>query len=674
MEQNLTFADLGLSEEILQALEKKGYGYPTRIQAEAIPEFMQWKDVIAKAPTGTGKTFAFGIPMIEHIDAESEDLQGLTYYKNIRVAVVYGGAKIEGQIKQLKNHPQIVVATPGRLMDHYKRHTLSFDKVQTVVLDEADRMLDMGFFDDVTKIIEKVKNRRNLGLFSATISQEVMTVSWMYQRDEVEITVPADTDNRPDITQYSITCPPLEKIEMTSRLIRTLRLERTIVFCNTKVMCQRLSDDLKRSGPHGPRRRLHPRRYPAAEAREDHAHVQGRQAPHPDRDGRRLARHRRRRCGLRHQLRRAGGERVLYPPHRPHGPCPEKGHRRVHPRHVPGAGEAGGDREIFPLCHTAREIRGGRLPRRGGAAEAQKGAAAPPLPLTAAETGLLLLCCALPEAEDRPLTMAQFQEVAKRARALGPGGENPLRELTARDLERLGYSQEQCGRIVRLLSRETQLERYLRAAERNGIVPITRLSPRYPARLRQTLGQRCPAVLFAKGDETPLSMRCISVVGSRELTEGGRAFAEAAGRLIARSGYALCSGGAMGADRAAQEACLTAGGSAVVFPAGRLLDCPAQAHVLYLAEQGYDLPFSAQRALSRNHFIHAMGEKTLVAQCRAGAGGTWDGTTENLRRGWSPVFVSDDGSEGAQALIARGAVPVRTLSGLDDLQPAQLQF
>lgn len=109
-------------------------------------------------------------------------------------------------------------------------------------------MLDMGFFDDVTKIIEKVKNRRNLGLFSATISQEVMTVSWMYQRDEVEITVPADTDNRPDITQYSITCPPLEKIEMTSRLIRTLRLERTIVFCNTKVMCQRLRDDLVRMG------------------------------------------------------------------------------------------------------------------------------------------------------------------------------------------------------------------------------------------------------------------------------------------------------------------------------------------------------------------------------------------------------------------------------------------
>ena len=181
-------------------------------------------------------------------------------------------------------------------------------------------------------------------------------------------------------------------------------------------------------------------------------------------------------------------------------------------------------------------------------------------------------------------------------------------------------------------------------------------------------------MLFAKGDLALLSARCISVVGSRELTECGRAFAEAAGRLIARSDYTLCSGGAAGADRAAQAACLKNGGSAVIFPAGRLLDCPAPANVLYLADQGYDLPFSAQRALARNHFIHAMGEKTLVAQCRAGTGGTWDGTTENLRHGWSPVFVNSDGSEGAQALIARGAAPVRTLSSLDDLQPVQLQF
>ena len=294
--------------------------------------------------------------------------------------------------------------------------------------------------------------------------------------------------------------------------------------------------------------------------------------------------------------------------------------------------------------------------------------------MTAAETGLLLLCCALPEAEDRPLTMAQFQELAKRARALGPGGEDPLRELTEHDLARLGYAQGQCARIVRLLSRNTQLERYLRAAEQHGIVPITRLSPRYPARLRQTLGQRCPAVLFAKGDLALLSACCISVVGSRELTECGRAFAEAAGRLIARSDYTLCSGGAAGADRAVQAACLKNGGPAVIFPAGRLTDCPAQEHVLYLAEQAYDAPFSTPRALGRNYLIHAMGEKTLVAQCRAGSGGTWDGTTENLKHGWSPVFVHDDGTPGAGALIERGAAAVRTLGRLDELQPEQLHF
>ena len=268
MSENITFADLGLSEPMLKALEKKGYGYPTTIQAEAIPHFLQWRDVIAKAPTGTGKTFAFGIPMIEHIAAESPDVQGLilaptrelaiqigdelrgllTHYRGIRVAVLYGGAGIGGQIQQLEKKPQIVVATPGRLMDHYNRKTIRLDKIQTVVLDEADRMLDMGFFKDVTRIIEKVKNRKNLGLFSATISQEVMTVSWMYQRDEVEITVEPKQQDKPDIDQYSLTVTPLEKAETTLRLIKSQCFERVMIFCNTKHMCQRLSDDLQRAG------------------------------------------------------------------------------------------------------------------------------------------------------------------------------------------------------------------------------------------------------------------------------------------------------------------------------------------------------------------------------------------------------------------------------------------
>ena len=262
------FRNLGVSEEILLALEKQGVSEPTKVQQEAIPPLLQWKDVIAKAPTGTGKTFAFGIPMLEHIDVEEPGVQGLilaptrelalqigdelrgllSFYKDIRVAVLYGGQRMEPQLKALKGKPQVIVATPGRLMDHYNRKNLRFDKIKTVILDEADRMLDMGFFDDVTAILNRIKNRKNLGLFSATISQEVMTVSWMYQRDEVEITVAPTEESKPDIDQYSITVPRLEKTIALLRILEAGVFERVIVFCNTKVMCQRLWDDLRREG------------------------------------------------------------------------------------------------------------------------------------------------------------------------------------------------------------------------------------------------------------------------------------------------------------------------------------------------------------------------------------------------------------------------------------------
>ena len=260
-ESNITFESLGLSEAMLKALEKKGYGYPTTIQAEAIPHFLKWEDVIAKAPTGTGKTFAFGIPMIEHIDPNSEDVQGLilaptrelaiqigdelrgllTYYQNIRVAVLYGGAGIGGQIKALEKKPQIVVATPGRLMDHYNRKTIRLDKILTVVLDEADRMLDMGFIHDVTRLLDRMNKRKNLGMFSATISREVLDISWVYQRDPVEITVPADQENRPDIAQYRLDVERNEKADTMARLLDMGDYERVIAFCNTKNMTDRLA-------------------------------------------------------------------------------------------------------------------------------------------------------------------------------------------------------------------------------------------------------------------------------------------------------------------------------------------------------------------------------------------------------------------------------------------------
>ena len=263
---SVEYAQLGLSPELMRAIEKLGYVRATPVQAGSIPYFMQWRDVIAKAPTGTGKTFAFGIPMVEHIDPESNDIQALilaptrelaiqirdelrdlcAFREGVRTVCLYGGQPIEKQLTQLKNKPQIVVATPGRLMDHMKRRTVKLDKVQTVVLDEADRMLDMGFIQDVTRILDKMPHRRNLGLFSATISREVMDISWVYQRDPAEITVRPVEENRPDIQQYAIELMGREqKLDTMTALIRNGGYDRAIAFCNTKNMTDRLAGLLK---------------------------------------------------------------------------------------------------------------------------------------------------------------------------------------------------------------------------------------------------------------------------------------------------------------------------------------------------------------------------------------------------------------------------------------------
>ena len=262
------YDELKLSPEIMRALEKKGYVQATPVQGGAIPYFMEGRDVIAQAPTGTGKTFAFGIPMVEHIDPREDAVQGLVlaptrelaiqimaelrdlceFKEGVRAVVLYGGQPIDKQITQLKKRPQIVVATPGRLMDHMKRRTVRLDRVQTVVLDEADRMLDMGFIHDVTRILDAIKSRKNLGMFSATISREVMDISWVYQRDPVEITVRADEQNKPDIQQYRIEVERGDKTEITARLLEAGSYERAIAFCNTKNMTDRLSGLLKMRG------------------------------------------------------------------------------------------------------------------------------------------------------------------------------------------------------------------------------------------------------------------------------------------------------------------------------------------------------------------------------------------------------------------------------------------
>ena len=272
------------------------------------------------------------------------------------------------------------------------------------------------------------------------------------------------------------------------------------------------------------------------------------------------------------------------------------------------------------------------------------------------------------------LSLAQARELSRRARAAGIGEEDPLRDVTVKDVRRLGYSEYEAGHSVSLLGRERQLDGYLLAAEKADVAVITRLDARFPQRLREQLGARCPAALFCRGDLRLLQRPCISVVGSRHLASPGAQFAAQAGRLAAREGFTLCSGDAMGADRTAQEACLRGGGSVLIFPATELVYCPVRENVLYAAEGGVELGFSAQRALGRNRFIHAMGEKTLVAQTGFGKGGTWSGSLDNLQHEYSPLFVFDDGSEGARALCARGATPVQALTSLQALTPAQLSF
>ena len=266
--QGVPFDSFGLSEPTMRAIRNKGYTVSTPVQAGCIPPMLAGKDVIAKAPTGTGKTMAFGLPIIERIDRESEAVQALILaptrelamqitqelrevavcHEGVRVVCLYGGEPIGKQINALKRRPQIVVATPGRLSDHMKRRTVSVKEVQTVVLDEADRMLDMGFIHDVTRILDKVPNRKNLGMFSATISREVMDISWVYQRDPEEITVRATQENKPDILQYRLEVPSDQKVDTIARIIAGENLERVMCFCNTKGSTERLTKFLQMRG------------------------------------------------------------------------------------------------------------------------------------------------------------------------------------------------------------------------------------------------------------------------------------------------------------------------------------------------------------------------------------------------------------------------------------------
>lgn len=266
--EGVRFDSLNLSPEIMRAIKKRNIETSTPVQAGCIPPMLAWKDVIAKAPTGTGKTFAYGIPIVEHIETDNAAVQAVilaptrelaiqitgelrdiaTFLPGVRMVCLYGGQPINKQIEILKKKPQIVVATPGRLADHMKRRTVRVDNVRTVVLDEADRMLDMGFIHDVTRLLDIMNKRKNLGMFSATISREVMDIAWVYQRDAEEITVRADERNKPDILQYRLEVGTDGKADAIVKILNGGNFDRAMAFCNTKGATERITKFLQMRG------------------------------------------------------------------------------------------------------------------------------------------------------------------------------------------------------------------------------------------------------------------------------------------------------------------------------------------------------------------------------------------------------------------------------------------
>lgn len=264
--KGVPFETLSLSAPMLDVLRASGLRVSTPVQAGCIPPMLEWRDVIAKAPTGTGKTLAYGIPIVEHTDPADPCVQAVVLAPTrelalqiqgefetlaesrpgVRSVCLYGGAPIGKQLESLRRKPQIVVATPGRLSDHIKRHSVRIETARTVILDEADRMLDMGFVHDVTRILDRMKQRKNLGLFSATISREVLDIAWVYQRDAEEVTVQEDEENKPDIRQFRMDTD--DKASAIADILRETGFDRCMVFCNTKSSAERVAYFLRMRG------------------------------------------------------------------------------------------------------------------------------------------------------------------------------------------------------------------------------------------------------------------------------------------------------------------------------------------------------------------------------------------------------------------------------------------
>jgi ATP-dependent RNA helicase DeaD len=261
------FKDLPITPEVKRGVDELGFTELFPIQAQAIIPLLDGKDVIGQAQTGTGKTAAFGIPMVERVDPNNKNVQGLVLaptrelavqvaerisrfskYLRLKVLPVYGGESINKQIRALERGVHIVVGTPGRVIDHLKRGTLNFSSTKVVVLDEADRMLDMGFIDDINYILSKVPADRQLSLFSATMDESVMNVCHRYMKNPEEILVSKDEIALEQLSQYYMVVNSRDKLEHLLDILKQNHMEKVIIFCNTRRSTDWLAHKLHRQG------------------------------------------------------------------------------------------------------------------------------------------------------------------------------------------------------------------------------------------------------------------------------------------------------------------------------------------------------------------------------------------------------------------------------------------
>ena len=267
-DKELAFAEMDLSKEIMDSLKKMGVKRPTTVQQKAIPLLMDNLSVIAKAPTGTGKTFAFSIPILEYLNMKSKFVQALIlcptrelalqitseikglsrYIKGVNVCSVIGGQSMNVQAEKLRKNPQIVVATPGRLLDLVERKMINISEIYTLVLDEADEMLKMGFIKDIKRIIALTPEDKQMALFSATMPREIQDITWQFMDGAAEIDVMPKAEDHPDITEYMVEIPEKDKVNAVVKIMDRESVHKAIVFCNTKMQTEKVTCQLELRG------------------------------------------------------------------------------------------------------------------------------------------------------------------------------------------------------------------------------------------------------------------------------------------------------------------------------------------------------------------------------------------------------------------------------------------